>query len=156
MRHSLDYFVGRLRCPNCDRVSEPDHSTNMATRIRREPELAYLGVGHPLDIHPDSMRDAGYVTVRCPAPGEAVHILQNWDCPFCGRGFHWAEIVVRDGTIAEVTAVPLDAGSLNRANFISEDAASLIDLPYTEALHLPDAEFAQLLMKAQALRKAPI
>jgi hypothetical protein len=148
LRPTLDYFVGRLRCSNCDRISEPDLSTNMATRIRSQPELAYLGVGDALEIEPDSMRDAGYVTVRRPAPGEAVHILEVWECPYCGQAFNWAEIVVRDGVIAEVTAVPLNLDNLKRAHFITDEAVGLIDRPYREAIHLPDSEFVQLLMQA--------
>jgi hypothetical protein len=136
MGYSFDYFVAALRCPVCGQVSPADESTNMQTKIRDQPELAYLGVGHPLHIRPEQMQQSGYLTVRWPQPGEAVRILETWECPSCGTTFNWAEIVVADGAIASITEAVLSRETLERIHFISDDAmyvaADLAGVPFTD------------------------
>jgi uncharacterized protein (UPF0212 family) len=125
MGYSLDYFVGNLQCPVCGNVSEADDSTNMWTYIRDEPELAYLGVGHPLMIRSEAMEERGYLTVQPIHPGQEIRILQTWECPFCGKSFNWAEIVIREGVIETISAVPLNREVLERANFISTESVDV-------------------------------
>jgi hypothetical protein len=101
----------------------------MTTKIRDEPELAWLGVGSALKIDPASEPDAGYYLVQ--PPGDTIRILPIWACPTCESYPHWAEIVVRDGRIESIKAVPLDRETLERIHFIDEDvlgvAAALVD-----------------------------
>jgi hypothetical protein len=119
MGYTLDAFVAELRCPRCQRVSPATEATGMYTRIRSEPELAWLGVGSALEFDPATVPDAGYYPVQ--PPGETIRILQIWDCPNCKSYPNWAEIVVRDGRIESITAVPLDRETLARVHFIDED-----------------------------------
>jgi hypothetical protein len=146
MGYTLDYFVAPLRCPVCGNVSPADESTNMQTKIRDNPELAYLGVGHPLEIRPEEMAASGYLTIRPPDQSGEIRILQSWECPACGQAFNWAEIVVKDGVIQSIEAVPLDRATLGRANYISDDsiyvAADLTDRPVSDLL---DADVVQVL-----------
>lgn len=101
----------------------------MTTRIRDEPELAWLGVGSALEIDPATVPDSRYYLVQ--PPGDTIRILQSWSCPSCRFYPNWAEIVVRDGRIESITAVPLDRETLARVHFIDEDvlgvAAALVD-----------------------------
>lgn len=125
MGYTLDYFVGRLRCPVCGRISEADDSTNMVTAIRTEPELAYLGVGSRVEVEDADMYDSGYLTVHAPVPGSTIRILQTWECPFCGTAFNWAAIDIRDDVIVRVEAVQLTREELERANYLSTEAISV-------------------------------
>ncbi len=133
MGYTMDYFVAALRCPNCGSVSAADDTTNMATYIRNEPQLEYLGVGHPLDIEPETMREKGYITIQSPRQGEAIRILQPWECRSCSR-VNWAEIVIRDGIIEDISSVTLNHETLERAHFIHDEskgvAAALTNRSY--------------------------
>ena len=120
MRYTLDLFVAELRCPRCGNVSAADDATNMQTKIRDEPELAWLGVGSALELDPATIPDADYYPVQ--PPGDTIRILETWACPTCDFYPNWAEIVVRDGRIESITAVPLDRDTLERVHFICQDA----------------------------------
>jgi rubredoxin len=139
MSYKFDYFVAHLTCPNCGAVSPADQSTNMVTAIRDEPELAWLGVGDALHVRPEAMNDRGYLTIRAPRTGEPIRILQTWECPSCGQGFNWAEVVVRDDVIESIQAVPLTRETLERAHFIDDEAigvaAVLIGQSYADLVN---------------------
>lgn len=126
MGYTFDYFVGTLQCPVCGTVSAADASTNMQTYIRAAPELAYLGVGHPLIIEPEAMADRGYLTIRRPLPGVPIRILQTWECPTCGAPFNWAEITVGAGTIEHIEAVSLTRKVVEKAHYISNEVISVV------------------------------
>lgn len=136
MGYTLDYFVAALRCPYCGKVSKVDNTTNMATYIRSEPELAYLGEGHPLIIEPDKMRERGYIAVQEMQKDKPIVILHSWECPYCGTGPHWAKIVVSAGKIESISSVDLNCKTLDHANFIQDEAkgvvSALTDLDYIE------------------------
>lgn len=130
MGHSFDYFVGSLQCPVCGKLSEADQSTNMQTSLRDEPELAFLGIGHPLELNRETIknngyRDRGYLTIQVPKPDEIIRVLQTWECPSCGQPFNWAEIAVRDGIIETISSVTLNADQLRRSHLISDEAVSV-------------------------------
>lgn len=117
----FDYFVGNLLCPVCEVVSDADHLTNIHTNIRKKPQFAYLGVGHPLEIDLEEMKDSGYLLIQMPKLNEAIRILQIWECPSCGNPYNWVKIVVFEEIIAEITNVPLNREVLENAHFISDD-----------------------------------
>jgi hypothetical protein len=146
MGYTLDYFVGHLVCPRCGTTSPADESTNMATYIRDEPQLAYMGVGHPLHVNLEEMNNRGYLMVRRPLPGESIHILHTWECPACGQAFNWAEIVVKDEAIEQIKAASLDRETLERAHFISREVVNVVSKltgkPFAE---LVDADLVSLL-----------
>jgi hypothetical protein len=119
MCYTFDLFVAELRCPRCGHVSAADDSTEMQTKIRDERERAWLGVGSALEIDPATVPDRCYFPVQ--PPGDTIRILQIWSCPNCRFYPNWAEIVVRDGRIESITAVPLDRETLERIHFIDED-----------------------------------
>jgi hypothetical protein len=119
MGYRFDLFVAELRCPRCGHVSAADDTTDMQTKIRDERELAWLGVGSALEINPATVPGRCYYLVQ--PPGDTIRILQSWSCPSCEFYPNWAEIVVRDGRIESITAVPLDRETLGRAHFIDED-----------------------------------
>ncbi len=126
MGYTLDYFVAPLKCPICGSISPEDNSTNMQTKIRNKPELAFLIVGCPLLIQPEVMEDSGYLTVQLPKTGEAIRILQTWDCPNCGTPLNWAEIVVDNGVIQQIIPVILSRQQLDWAHFISDECESTV------------------------------
>jgi hypothetical protein len=136
MAFKFDYFVAPLRCAACGAVALADHSTGMQTAIRDEPRMAYLGVGHALDVRPEAVADRGYLTVQAPPGGGPYRILQRWDCPACGSVHNWAEVVVSDGVIASIAAVVLDRPTLERCHFLDEEAkgvaAAMAGREYTD------------------------
>jgi hypothetical protein len=87
MCYTLDLFVAELRCPRCGHVSAADDATNMQTKIRDNPELAWLGVDSALELDPATVPDAGYYLVQ--PPGDTIRILQIWACPTCESYPNW-------------------------------------------------------------------
>ncbi|HLP87924.1 MAG TPA: hypothetical protein VK184_04870 [Nostocaceae cyanobacterium] len=125
MGYTLDYFVASLQCPVCGAVSEADESTNMQTHMRKNPELAYLGVGHPLEIEPKFMRRCGYLTIQPPQPGQEIRILETWECPSCDAPYNWAEIVVLNDVIKGIVAVEFNRTVFEQAHYVSVECVSI-------------------------------
>ncbi|NMO16942.1 hypothetical protein HPC49_24825 [Pyxidicoccus fallax] len=130
MPYSYDLFVAALTCPHCGETSPADDSTNMQTyvRDRAQANREFLAPGTPLPL--DSRRILardydGYLPVGVPAPGEPTRILHTWECPSCGYGFNWAEVVVRDGVIERIDAVPFDREHFERSHLLSIEAMSV-------------------------------
>jgi hypothetical protein len=120
--YRFDYLVAPLRC-ECGRLAHADEMLEMTTRLRDEPNLAFLGVGDRLPVTKQRALECGYLLVREPAePAVLVHM---WACASCGYDRNWAEVVVRDGVIQEIEAVDLDQETLARAHFIVDDARDL-------------------------------
>jgi rubredoxin len=138
MGYTLDYFVASLKCPVCGVISEADESTNMQTHIRKNPELAYLGIGHPLEIEPKYMKRCGYLTIQPSQPGQEIRILETWECPSCGAPYNWAEVVVLNGVIKEIVAVEINRTVFEQAHYISDECVSiamdLTDRTYTDII----------------------
>src|SRR6266852_4032714 len=110
----------------------------MATYIRDNPDLERLGIGSPLKLDPLRIAENnydGYLTVKVPRTDEEIRILHPWDCPYCGA-YNWAEIVVRNGIIESISAVPLNRETLERSHLISNEAefiaASLANVSSSE------------------------
>jgi predicted RNA-binding Zn-ribbon protein involved in translation (DUF1610 family) len=120
--YRFDYLVAEMPCPGCGAISPADGSTEMITRLRDEPSLAYLGVGDALPADPARARQAGYLVLRDPRPGEDVVLLHTWVCPACGQSFLWARVRVREGRIASIEPVELNAASVASANYVVDDA----------------------------------
>jgi hypothetical protein len=121
----FDTFVAELRCPRCGWVSSADDSSGMQTKMRNEPALAWLTVGDELQVEHATMRESGYLPVQIQIPAEPIRILQIWSCSHCHHYPNWAEIVVRDGCIESITAVPLDLETLARVHYIEDEAMSV-------------------------------
>lgn len=121
MAYSFDYLVAPLRCPD-GAVSPADESTEMTTRLRDEPALAYLGVGDRLEVDTERARQSGYLVLREPRPGEPIVLLQTWVCPSDGTPFLWARVVIRGGIITEIRETQLDGATIAGAHFIVDDA----------------------------------
>lgn len=138
-----DIFVAALRCPHCGQTTPADVSTNMQTKLRDDPDLSSLRVGDTLIIDHATVVDSGYLAVR--PPSEPVRICHIWTCPYCHHYPNWAEIVVNEGRIESIEAVPLDGVILDRLHYLDEDAwyfaadlagLELDDLPMNEAVPL--------------------
>lgn len=136
MSATFDFFVAALQCEQCGAVSPADSSTNMQTKVRAEPDMESLGVGDRIDIRPANL--GGYIELAPPAPGSPVRLLDTWSCPTCHAPQNWAEIVVRDGVIAAIRAVPFDRSSFERAHWLKDDAdseaAALAGIPVRDLL----------------------
>jgi hypothetical protein len=134
---AFDMIVAELPCP-CGGVTPRDGSTDMQTSLRDEPDASYIGVGDPLPVSPVRARDAGYVVVRDPAPGEDAVLLHSWRCPGCGLPMQWAHVTVRDGVVVAIEPVALDAGTFARTHYAVDDvrevAAGLAGLPSISGL----------------------
>lgn len=147
MTYTLDYFVAALQCPHCGTSSPVDDSTNMATYIQDQPELTYLGVGHPLKIETEKMRERGYLTIQTIQSDKPIGILQLWECPTCGQT-NWAEILIQNDVIANISAVTLDRVALERDHFIHDESKGLVAaLTERSYFDISDEEVVQILKK---------
>jgi len=117
MGYRFDYLVAPLRCPQCGWVAQADEMLDMTTRLRAEPNLAYLTIGDSLPVTPELAVAAGYVQLRLPGPHEPVVLLHPWACVACGTGANWAEVVVEEDVIEAIDEAVLDDETLARAHF---------------------------------------
>lgn len=147
MGYRFDYLVAALPCGRCGAVSPADASLEMTTRLRDDPQLAYLGVGDALPVDTARALRSGYLLGHEPAPGEPVVLLHQWTCPACGDAYNWAEVVVDGGVITAIRAVDLNRGAVARAHYLVDDlrevAADLAGV--RSALDLADDEAVRIL-----------
>ncbi|TCO55024.1 hypothetical protein EV192_108312 [Actinocrispum wychmicini] len=95
----------------------------MTTRLRAEPNLAYLTIGDDLPVTPERAASAGYVQLRLPGPDEPTILLHTWTCASCGAAGNWAEVVVEEDVIEAIDEAELDADTMARAHFkVSDDS----------------------------------
>ena len=134
----FDWFVAKLRCPECGTISSATSATNMQTHLRDDADGSELGVNahlDPLEVRPDDILSSGYQLVAQPEPGRAIRLLEVWGCPACRRSDNWAMITIRDAPVAlieAIEAVTLDRATLERAHFIS-DSWVLVAAQFTDA-----------------------
>lgn len=135
----FDYFAGNLRCPSCGTVSASDSTTNMQTKIREKPQMVELRVGDPVPLSAPSVAADdvfGYRRIQAPANEEPIRLLDRWECPTCGAGNNWAEVVIHNGVITSIEAVPFDRAHFEHSHLVSEDAIDIVqgrtDQPYAE------------------------
>ena len=121
MGYRFDYLVAPLRCGRCATVSPADETLGMTTRLRDNPQLAFLGVGDALPIDTSTVPSAGYLLLRQPKPREPTTLLQQWECPTCSYAYNWAAVTIRDGIIAAIEPVELNRSTLALANYIDDD-----------------------------------
>ena len=121
MGYRFDYLVARLPCGPDGELTPADASTEMTTRLRDDPQLAYLGVGAELPVDTARALTSGYLLLNEPATGEPVVLLHQWTCPATGYAYHWAEVVVTAGVITDIRAVDLNQTTLTRANYVVDD-----------------------------------
>ena len=125
----FDWFVAKLRCPQCGTISPATSATNMQTHLRDDADGSELGVGarlDPLDIRPDDILSSAYQLVAQPEPGQEIRLLKVWECPACGHADNWAMIAIRNAPVASIEAidaVTLDRATLDRVHFISDSCA---------------------------------
>lgn len=147
MGYRFDYLVAELPCGRCGAVSPADASLEMTTRLRDDPQLAYLGVGDALPVDTARALRGGYLLRHEPAPGEPVVLLHRWECPACGDAYNWAEVVVDGGVITSIRAVDLNRGAVARAHYVVDDlrevAADLAGV--RSSIDLADDEVVRIL-----------
>lgn len=117
----FDWFVSALSCSACGEVSAADAGTNAQTKLRARPRQERLCVGAPLQVSIESGLNAGYIAAG-PYPGDALRILQGWECPACGSDVNWLRVVVEDGRITAIEAVPMSQAVLADAHLVEEEA----------------------------------
>jgi hypothetical protein len=115
--YRFDYLVAPLRCRQCGRPAQADEMLEMTTRLRDEPNLAYLTVGDTLPVTPERAIGSGYTQLRLPQADEPTILLHPWACVSCGSTANWAEVVVEDDVIEEIESVVLDEETLARAHY---------------------------------------
>ena len=138
---SYDLFIASLTCPGCKAVSLADDTTNMQTYLPDATDRNWLTVGTALRLEAQRIQQGdydGYYSVRTPELDEPIRILHTWECPSCGNGFNWAEVVVREGVIESITAIEFDREHFERSHLVSHDAisiaAELTGKPFTELM----------------------
>lgn len=139
---TFDYFVGLVRCAECNHVCN-DRSSNIQTKLRVRPTLADLKVGDDLDVDWSDVTSAGYLKVAEPVNADTVSLLETWECPSCDKPFNWARIEIVTGRIESIREIDLTFESLQSANFISADCCYLLDAPSAPGL-IVESLLAQL------------
>lgn len=139
-----DYFVARLRCQHCGKVSPGDDTTHCETFLRDTPDGSWLAVGDhvgEIDVH---QRPDYYQSNR--GTEAHLHVLEGWECPCCAK-VNWAEIVVRDEHIASIWSVKLNRDTLERAHLISSECVDLAArLSGKQPWELIDADIVSVLL----------
>jgi hypothetical protein len=120
---NCDYFVGKMRCQHCKKISANDTSTHCETFLRDVPNGSTLGLGAyvgSVDVHqrPD------YYQTQHEQEGSDLHVLEGWECAHCHQ-VNWAEVVVRDEHVASVWSIKLSRDTLMRAHLISSECVEL-------------------------------
>lgn len=77
-----------------------------------------LRVGEVADFDIDDF-EAAFLILRLPQPQEAIHLLHEWWCLFCGN-FNWAEAVFSDRVFRRFSTVLFEAKTIARAHFITD------------------------------------
>lgn len=101
--------------------------------------MADLRVGDPVPLSAPSVAADdvfGYQRIQAPGDEEPIRLLDRWECPTCGAGNNWAEVVIHNGVITSIEAVPFDRAHFERSHLVSEDAIDIVqertDRPYAE------------------------
>lgn len=119
MGYSYDFFVAKMKCFNCERISPDDESTNMQTYIRDVPNLENLKIGSLIGQHVNEAD--GYLKIS--QPHEKIVLLDTWNCTYCGYR-NWARIVVIDNVIKSIESTKLEINEYRTANYISQEASN--------------------------------
>jgi len=120
---SCDHFVGHLRCHECGGIT-CDASAGCETFLRPNPDGTVFTVGRSFAFDPADVARDFYAHAMPPASDEPVHIVEGWECPRCSA-VNWAEIVVRDDTIASIWSVMLSRDVLERAHYVTSECVEL-------------------------------
>lgn len=120
-----DFFVGRMRCHTCRKVTPADTSSQCETFIFPLPKGTSYRVGDAIELQASDLpRD--YYAHMTPWNGtDALHVVEGWQCPCCDS-INWAEIVIRDSQIESVWSVDLTAEVVERANILSAECIEVV------------------------------
>jgi hypothetical protein len=118
---AFDYFVGKLQCPECGEISPADETTDMQTKIQRNPNMMNLGVGDKVKLDPD-IESCGY---RCyqEHKSNSLKVIESWVCPSCDKPYNCALITIEDSRIVEVVDIELTELAIRSANYIFEECS---------------------------------
>lgn len=119
-----DLFIGRLRCMSCRAVTH-DASSGCESFLRGGVRGETFHVGSEFVFRHEDVAADYYIRTKRPSPGEAVHILEGWECPRC-RGLNWAEVVIRDTLVSSVWSVALSPHTLERAHYVTSECVDLV------------------------------
>lgn len=142
---NCDYFVARMRCQHCGKVSHSDASTHCETFLRDVPDGSWLQVGSHVGTI-DVKQRPDYYQSRKEQTTDALHVLEGWECPNCQR-VNWAEVVVVDEIVTSIWSVRLSKEALMRAHLISSECVELASrLSGKQPWELIDADIISVLM----------
>ena len=143
---NCDYFVARMRCQGCGKVSHSDASTHCETFLRDRPDGSWLGVGSHVGLIDVSQRP-DYYQSRKEQTTESLHVLEGWECPCCQK-VNWAEVVVVDELVTSIWSVRLSRETLYRAHLISSECVELASkLSGKQPWELIDADIVSVLLE---------
>jgi hypothetical protein len=145
----FDLFVGSLKCPICNLISEE----NIQTKIRENPDWSYFHVGDSLEVISALANAGDYSTLQSPLVDQEIHLLDVWDCPN-GHVYNWVQIAVKGGIIQNLSAVPKSREILEKDHFINEeciwglasDAGYIQKDPVSGSLTIADLDFQKNLL----------
>src|SRR5262245_31599246 len=116
----FDTIVADLKCARCGALVK---DAAMPTQMRPHPAAERFRVGDAIEVDWNGMWGNRYLPVE--PLSEPARILEQWDCAVCGSVYNWAEIIIRDGRIESIEAVPLTQESLRRAHFINVEVTGV-------------------------------
>jgi len=125
MGYSFDYLVGKFTCPICGFVSRPDSSTNLQTKLSKNPGMNSYGIGDKLDLDLENIGESGYLLVKVPKNPNIFTLIESWECPNCDNAFNWVVVKIDNGTITSIEDIELSEDTIATCNYISEDCGYL-------------------------------
>lgn len=125
MRYPFDYFVSKITCPGCGRMSEEDDSTKIATAIQREPRHESIGLGEVVDVAAN-IDERGYHALRPYRCGEPLVLAETWECHGCGSSTNWVLIVIANGRVMSIQGVGSGSVAVECAHYLSDDGIDVL------------------------------
>ena len=116
-----DFFVGKLKCQTCGRISPSNQTTNNQTKICINPAKDEYGVGDSLPIDTINLCGSGYICRIIPKNPTTFNLLSNWECPFCDYAYNWVVIEIKESIIISMKEAILDESTLNSLDLVTDD-----------------------------------
>src|ERR1051325_31025 len=121
---TFDDACATLRCPRCGNRARGPCAIRLQTHLAREPAMAELHVGDPLQPTEDP-EEAGYYRLSENPDPTRLRVIETWTCPNCGESFLWALLSVERNILTAVDPIELDEATLAGADYITGQLAYL-------------------------------
>ena len=118
---SITYYVAKLKCPNCKKLSPKDYSTDISNKIAFEPGIWEAETGEIIEADLDDI-EAEYIEISKPKTNKVV-CVELWTCPNCHHQ-NFAELIFLLNTnnvlVEEINSIHLTCSYLDNMQYITD------------------------------------